>query len=152
MESPEQALSSLLREVPRLWRAVVDRRLRPVGLSQAKWRVLYFASRQAQPITQTELAEYLGIEAPSLARLLDRLADDGWIVRRRCPGDRRLKRVELTAKARKVSTQIEAVVHEVRQCLLTGIEDAELWRCVATLEQIKGAAESELTAEHGGAA
>lgn len=127
----------LLKTLPRDWRAVIDRRLQPLGLSQAKWQLLLYLHRDGGPRTQTEIAQFLDIESPTLVRQLDRLAADGWIERKSCPGDRRARHIVLTPRARKTAAEIETVVGEVRQQLLAGISKAELAQCLATLRRVK---------------
>ena len=62
-------------------RVAYDRRSRALGLTRSQWWVLnnlYFK----QGITQSELADLLDVEKPTLGRLLDRLEAKGWIARR----------------------------------------------------------------------
>ncbi len=134
----------LLREVPRLWREVLDQRFGPSGLSLATWRVLYHIGRRAEPVTQTELAADLGIETPSLVRLLDRLAADGWVERRVCSEDRRARRLYLTPQAKKVYSRIRSTGQQVRKRLLHEVSDRELRLCAQVLAKVRNAAESEL--------
>ena len=89
----------LLGETARAWRTRLDQRLRPLGLSQAKWLVLLHLNLAKADLTQRELSARLGIEGPSLVRLLDRMEADGWVERRVSPSDRRAKTVHPTAKA-----------------------------------------------------
>ena len=126
----------LLKTLPRDWRAVLDRRLQPLGLSQAKWQLLLYLYREGCPRTQTEVAEHLDIESPTVVRQLDRLEADGWIERKSCPGDRRARHIVLTPRARKVSAKIETVVGEVRRQLLADISPAELSVCLAILRRV----------------
>jgi len=135
--SEVQNFIRLLKTVPRDWRAAVDRRLQPLGLSQAKWQSLLFLYRSEGPCTQTEIAEFLDIESPTLVRQLDRLASDGWIERKSCPGDRRARHIVLTTRAKKVCAEIEAVVSEVRQQLLANVSKAELMQCIAILQKVQ---------------
>ena len=51
----------------------MDRRMKPLGMSQATWRTLYWLDREGGGVTQTALAERMGIEGPTLVRLLDNL-------------------------------------------------------------------------------
>jgi MarR family transcriptional regulator for hemolysin len=127
----------LMREVTRGFRACVDRRLEPMGLSQAQWRPLLMLHKMGEPLTQTELARLLDIEAPSLVRLLDRLSDNGWIERRNAPGDRRVRQVFLTPKAQQLIEQIVPVVHSVREQVFVGVSAAEIAGCLAMLERIR---------------
>ena len=124
-------------EIPRFWRTAMDRRLKPLGLSDAKWRTVFHLSRGPADMSQVELASRLNIEAPTLARLLDRLASDGWIERRAAANDRRVKTVHLLPKAADVLKQIDRTMRATRAEVLRGVSPAELRACVATLEKIR---------------
>jgi MarR family transcriptional regulator for hemolysin len=149
MSRPADEFQELLREVPRLWRQVLDERLGGMGLSLATWRVLYHLGRRDEAVTQTELAADLGIETPSLVRLLDRLAADGWVERRVCSEDRRARRLHMTPRAKKVYGEIRATGQQVSKRLLGGLSAAELRQCAAVLDKVRQAAEAEL--KRGGA-
>ena len=100
---PEQAPESLpiaLNDVARAWRSRLDERLRPLGLSSAMWAVIRRLAIGQAALTQRELAEAVGIEGPTLVRLLDRLEQHGIARRVSDPRDRRIKRVELAEQAR----------------------------------------------------
>ena len=70
-EIDPETVGQLLHETARVWRHKLDQRLRPLGLSQAKWRTIAHLARGQ--MTQRDLAERLSIEEPTLARLLTRL-------------------------------------------------------------------------------
>lgn len=133
---------SALAETARVWRMRLDQRLKPLGLSQAKWRALLSLARDGEGMTQTALAERLGIEGPSLVGLLDRLAADGWIERLVCADDRRARRVYLTEKARSTLEEIETVATRLRQELFGDIGEEELLHCLQVLRRIRDKAES----------
>lgn len=135
----------LLRTVPRDWRAVLDRRLAPLGLSQAKWQPLLYLLRADGPPTQADIARYLDVESPTVVRMLDRLEADGWIVRKHCSGDRRARRIHLTERAKAVCDEIENTVIDVRRQLLGSVTPAEMARCIDVLRRISAAA-AELAA------
>jgi MarR family transcriptional regulator, transcriptional regulator for hemolysin len=101
-------------DVNRSWRDKLDRRLKPLGLSQSKWRALLYISRVPDGINQTELAHMLGIEAPTVTRLIKQLEEAGWVKRRALPSDARCKIVHATPKAHKVIIQIDTAVAELR--------------------------------------
>ena len=133
---------SALAETARVWRMRLDKRLKPLGLSQAKWRALLSLARDGEGMTQTALAERLGIEGPSLVGLLDRLAADGWIERLVCVDDRRARRIYLTEKARSTLEEIEAVATELREEIFGDIPREELLDCLDVLRRIRDKAES----------
>ena len=131
---------TLLGETGRSWRYRLDQRLKPLGLSQAKWITLLKLAGAEDGMTQKELAERLGIESPTLARLLDRMAADGWIERRGSHVDRRSKTVHLRRKSYALLQQINAVAARLSGELLEGIPDAELRACMDVLRRIKARA------------
>ena len=128
---------TLLNETGRIWRHRLDERLKPLGLSQAKWVTLLKLSRAEEPMTQKALAELLCIESPTLVSLLDRMAADGWIERRGSNVDRRSKTVHLCPKSQAILAQIDAVAARLRAELLDGISAADLRTCMKVLNHIK---------------
>ena len=134
-------LGPLLGETARVWRNKLDERLRPLGLSQAKWLVLLHLSQEGDGIVQKALACRLGVEGPTLVGLLDRMAADGWIERRESEADRRCKTVHLTDKAQAVTQRIMAVAAELRQELLADIPAEDIETCVRMMRRIKETAE-----------
>jgi MarR family transcriptional regulator for hemolysin len=137
---PEQAHRHFLTLLPRnywLLRNLVDQRLEPMGLSSAQWRPLLVLNGADGPMTQVQLARVLGLESPTVVRLLDRLGEKGWITRRSCPGDRRAYHLELTAPARALCDQIERVLTTLRREVLMDVSPAELAQASAVMERIQ---------------
>ena len=132
----------LLGETARAWRACLDQRLKPLGLSQAKWLVLLHLSHGGDAMIQKELAGRIGIEGPTLVGLLDRMARDGWLERRESAEDRRSKTVHLTDKSHEVIRQIKSVAAHLRRELLAGMSESELTQCTDVLRRIKKKAEN----------
>lgn len=136
----------LLKRVFYLWHQVINERLRPRGMSHSQWRVVLELSRSPAPMTQSALAGELGVEAPTMVRLIDRLADKGWLAREACPADRRARLVRLTPRAQKLARELEEVVGEVRRELLHDLGVAELAASIAALSKIEGRALAALEA------
>lgn len=137
---PDQQFGRLLKRVHQLWHQVINERLRPRGVSHSQWRVVLEVSRNEAPMTQSALAAELGVESPTMVRLLDRLEDKGWIARAPCPTDRRARYVELTPRARRLASEIEVVVGEVRQALLRDLRPRELTDCIGALSKVEARA------------
>jgi MarR family transcriptional regulator for hemolysin len=97
-----EAFGPLLHGAARAWRLKLDERLKPMGLSQAKWRTLLHLSIAPDALTQKEIASRLGIEEPTLVTLLHRLEGDGWVTRTSAEYDRRCKLVRLGRRAQTV--------------------------------------------------
>src|SRR5436305_2078979 len=141
--SDDETLGPLLHGTARAWRLKLDERLKPMGLSQAKWRTLLHLSLAGDALTQAEIAERLGIEQPSLVTLLHRLESEGWIIRRSSLHDRRCKMVFLGQRARRVISQINAAAEKLRHELLEDVSAADLRTCVRVLAQICEKAEGK---------
>ena len=116
------------------WRTALDRRLRPLGLSRATWMVLAFVRKLDGP-NQTELADQLGLEGPSVVRLIDRLEREQ-LVERRSAQDRRVKTLHLTPKGEELSAEIWRVAGRLRSELLRDIPLDEVERSMNLLSQL----------------
>ncbi|MEZ4332507.1 MAG: MarR family transcriptional regulator [Myxococcota bacterium] len=143
---PDQQFGRLLKRVHQIWHQVINERLRPRGVSHSQWRVVLEVSRSAGPMTQSALASELGVESPTMVRLLDRLEDKGWIARTPCPTDRRARYVALTPKAQRLATELEVVVGEIRRTLLQDLRSGELAGCIAALSKVEARALEALAA------
>lgn len=132
-----QNIGFRLSRLPRLWRAILDQRLAPLGLTQTRWVTLYHLWRLGDGLPQCDLARAIGVEAPSLVRTLDQLAEQGLVERCPCDQDRRTKRIYLTEAAMPLLQQIDAVVAEARQEMLTGLSDDEVHQLDALLARIE---------------
>ncbi|SDH94065.1 transcriptional regulator SlyA [Pseudomonas panipatensis] len=125
-----------LAQASRAWRAELDRRLSHLGLSQARWLVLLHLARNAGIPTQRELAQSVGVEGPTLARLLDGLEAQGLVRRQAVAEDRRAKRICLTPKADVLIADIENIAASVRNDVLSGIDEADIATCQKILSRI----------------
>ncbi|KAF1067036.1 MAG: Transcriptional regulator SlyA [Pseudomonas citronellolis] len=125
-----------LAQASRAWRAELDRRLSHLGLSQARWLVLLHLARNTSTPTQRELAQSVGVEGPTLARLLDGLEAQGLVRRHAVVEDRRAKRITLTPRADILIADIESIAANVRNDVLAGIDEAEVAQCQKLLTRI----------------
>jgi MarR family transcriptional regulator, transcriptional regulator for hemolysin len=145
-----ETFGPLLHGTARAWRVKLDERLKPMGLSQAKWRTLLHLSIAPSALTQKEIASRLGIEEPSLVTLLHRLEEDGWVTRKSAQHDRRCKLVRLGRRAQSVIAQINATAAELRHELLADIPPPELQTCMRVLSRIRTKAEQTNHGRNGG--
>lgn len=132
LPTPELSLSAAellgrqLFDVTREWRRVLGRRLRPHGLQEASWRLLLHLDLLGGEAPQARLAERLGIETPSLARLLDRMERDGWVQRHAHASDRRINLVRPTARGRAIMEQVAAEAAALRDSLLGALDARQI--------------------------
>lgn len=110
----------------RRYRALLDERLRPLGYGTARMEALATIARSPEPRAQIAIAKRIGIEGPTLTRMLDALEADALVIRRQDPGDRRTKLIELTDRGRRALEDILAVAHSFRASVLKDLDDDEL--------------------------
>jgi len=139
--SDGETFGQLLHGTARAWRQKLDARLKPMGLSQAKWRTLMHLSLAEDALTQAEIAARLGVEEPTVVNLLHRLEKEGWITRNSSPADRRCKMVLLGRRAQQVIAQINVTADKLRHELLGGIRQSDLQACMRVLARIRKRAE-----------
>lgn len=130
----QAAFTGELVAVNRKLRALFDERARDMGLTLARARLLVELAREDGPI-QSELAETLEIEQPTLVRLLDGLERSGMIERRAAEGDRRARRIFLTEISRAQAQDVLALLVEIRALVLQDIPDEALQSALAVLRQ-----------------
>ncbi len=126
----------LIHDVSRLRRIVIDRALKPVGITRSQWWVLSFLGRR-DGMTQTALAADLDLTKVAIGGLLDRMEGSGFVERRADQRDGRIKRVYLTPAGTKFLGTIRANIHEVEQEIIAEIDDDALQATVETMLQIK---------------
>ncbi|PZR72304.1 MAG: MarR family transcriptional regulator [Chthoniobacterales bacterium] len=125
----------------RAWRTKLDQRLRPLGLSQGKWRTLIHLSQGGNKLTQKEIGDRMGVEGATVAGLLNRLQNDGWIERRSSADDRRCKIIHLQRRSKTVLDKIFNTAHQLRHELIEDIPQDDLETCMRVLAQIRKKAE-----------
>src|SRR5881398_439438 len=126
MKSDWETIGPLLHGTARAWRLKLDDRLKPMGLSQAKWRTLLHLSIASDALTQAEIAARLGVEEPTVVALLHRLEREAWVTRTNSPHDRRCKMVLLGRRAQRVIGQINSSAETLRDELMAGIPTSDL--------------------------
>ena len=126
----------ILNDVARLMRTTFDRRMRGLGLTRSQWWVLNHLFRNGG-LTQSELADLLEIEKPTLGRLLDRLEQKGWVRREPDALDRRVKRVHLTEEVEPALKAMRAAAAQLRRDALAGLDADRREVFVDTLLAIK---------------
>lgn len=117
-------------------RRALDAELARENITLRQWEVLAWMAVEGEP-SQVQLAERLGIEAPTLAGILARMERDGWLERFACPEDRRKKRIRPTEKAEAVWNRMVSCCHRVRQRATEGISADQLELFKSLCEQIR---------------
>jgi MarR family transcriptional regulator, transcriptional regulator for hemolysin len=136
MKTPDASFAYTMHDVTCLFRKHFDRRAIRFDLTRAQWRALK-AIRRREGLSQTELAEFLEMEAIAVGRVLDRLAAAGFLERRADPKDRRRWCLHLTTKAHDVTDDMEVLASELRQEALAGVSQTDFEAFERVLAKIR---------------
>lgn len=139
-----QKLGLTICEVSKIWRQLIDLRLMHLGVSNARWTVLLALNDFEKPVSQKVLAEYIGIEGPTLVRMLDSLESDGLVRRKPSKKDRRVKLVELCKKTDELLDSMLSVAIGIQKELIQGIPEQDLVTCHKVLLTIKDRLSTQL--------
>jgi DNA-binding MarR family transcriptional regulator len=122
--SLDAGLARRLAIAGRLLRTLADAELSGMGLGGPALGVLLRLVEE-DGLTQAELARRQRVEAPSMCRMIDRLARDGLIERRPDPADRRVARVRLTGAGRDAAARGGAVAEALERRAFGGLDAGE---------------------------
>ena len=127
----------IMNDVARLMRTAFDRRVKSLGLTRSQWCVLNHLFRN-DGSTQSELADLLEVQKPTLGRLLDRMEQKGWIRREGHSADRRAKRVFLTKEVEPAIKAMRSAAAALRKEALGSLSAQQQEQFVDALLAIKG--------------
>jgi len=134
--NPRREFAFVLNDVARLLRTYADQRARQLGMTRAQWAVLARLEYN-EGLKQTELAEMLDLQPITLTRLVDRLCANGLIERRADMGDRRVKRLYLTAQARPLMDRLADLGNDLMGTVLEGFDGKIIERMIVELGGVK---------------
>ncbi len=132
----DMSFGYLLNDVTLLFRKHFDRRATRFGLTRAQWRALK-CLHMRHGIRQSELAEYLDMEAIAVGRVIDRLQAAGFVERRADPNDRRCWRLYPTERAQSVTDDMEDIARGLREDATRNIEVDDLQAMIDVLNRVK---------------
>ncbi len=103
----------------------MNEHLQELGITHRQWEVLAWLSFEGE-LSQTELAERMGIESPTLVGVLDRMERDEWIKRVPSDTDRRKKIIHPTERVEPVWTKMVEAGLNVRAKATAGLSEEQL--------------------------
>jgi MarR family transcriptional regulator for hemolysin len=133
------SLTHTLVHAARAYKAAADRVAGNFALSHASgWPVVMIA-RLGDGVRPGMVAEALGVEPPSLVRIIDQLVAAGLVLRQDDPADRRAKTLHLTEEGRRCAAELEELLLPFRRGLFAGISQGDIEACVRVLTQLDAA-------------
>jgi DNA-binding MarR family transcriptional regulator len=135
MATKTEDVPNLLARAARAQRTLSASMLAPLGLhpgQDALLRCLWAADGQ----TQSDLVEQLGVEAPTVTKMVHRLEAGGFVKRRPHPTDRRATQVWLTASGRAIRSDVQKVRNRINRQLAAGLSPRQQATLVSLLGKV----------------
>lgn len=130
-----QSIGHLSRVTFREFAAALGRRLAAHGITSGQWRFLRVLWEE-DGITQRELSERVGATEATTVRAIRSLLENGLVVRRDDPLDRRKVRIHLTGRARRLERTLLPYVAEVHTVALRGIPRRDVQTALRVLRAV----------------
>jgi MarR family transcriptional regulator for hemolysin len=131
---PATAIARGVMLAGRRWRARLNERLKVIGQTDARLAALEEISAQTGGLVQRELSRRLGVEEPTVVRLVDALEAQDCVERRAQTGDRRAKVVHSKPAAAEALIQARVVVTDLQRDLFAGMDPRDLAACARVLD------------------
>lgn len=129
--------------VTRRFRARFAERVKSTSQTEARWNALYHLSHAPQGLIQSDLAERMGVQGPTLVRLLDALESQDLVRRVEAPGDRRAKLVQIQPAGERIIAEVDAIAARMRDEVLATVSDQDLATTLRVLDIAVAALEPE---------
>jgi MarR family transcriptional regulator, organic hydroperoxide resistance regulator len=111
---------ALLTQVAQTFRSLSDTFMDRIGLHRAQATVLCRLFVR-DGLTQSEIAEQLGVQGATMTTMLQRMEEAGLVARRRDPDDNRLVRVYLTDAGRRLERDANTQFMKVEEATFAGL-------------------------------
>lgn len=121
--------------------------LAPFDITFRQMQVIAWLAREKK-LTQSELACRLMVEPPTLAGILSRMENCGWITRTQCAQDRRKNWIQMTKKVVPIWNQMTKRMANVREEATAGLskkETGELFRLLRKVHVNLGSTDDRTT-------
>lgn len=136
MDNRDLTFSHLLYLTAHHWRLAVDRRLKGLGMSQASWVAVAAIARNETPLSQSELAQELGVENATLVPLINRLVAQNLVQRVLTEQDKRKRLLVATEQGMALYHQVKTVADGLREEILSVITPEEQAQTRQVLEKL----------------
>ncbi len=142
MNTEYKNFAKLLHLTSRALRMVIDRRLKYRGLSQASWVAVAAIAVAQSPLSQSELAQLLGVEGATIVTMVDRLVKTGLVQRVPTLVDRRKKLLVLTAHGKELYEKVRSEADALGEEILGKVAESDMQVVMRVLAEVYAATES----------
>jgi DNA-binding MarR family transcriptional regulator len=133
----DKCINIQMMKVMKLHRHVAEVALNKLGL-YAGQEVILFKLWRHDGLTQTQLAEALLVEPPTVTKMVQRMEASGLLERRPDINDGRVSRVYLTDKGRALEQPVRSIWDQLETTLTQGLSEVEMALMTRILGQMCG--------------
>lgn len=147
MPTRPKALEYYIKEIAKRLRLFSDQELAAHGLTGQQARLLYVIDlhlQAGQDITRKLLEEILTVKGPTITRMLDALAQKGFITKRHSEADARALDIGITDAGRALTARTQAAVDDCERRLIAGMTEHE----ITTFRRLLEKAHANLQSPH----
>lgn len=132
--------------VNRLHKALIDHRVRDIGVHRTQHRILMRLAKCDRAPSQKELAEHLDITPAAVTLALKKIESDGYI-KRTLGKDTRFNEIEITERGRELVRLTRERFSEADVSMFDGFSEEELSTYLKCLEKIEENIKKQLPKE-----
>jgi len=132
---PKSSASFWINRASRSLLRLQDGRLRPLGFGMSQMPVLH-ALKEGGALSQKELAQWAGVEQPTMAEMLARMERDGVVQREPNPKDGRGSLTSLTRRSRLRLPKARAALIQGEHEAMAGFSAEEKELLLALLQRV----------------
>jgi MarR family transcriptional regulator for hemolysin len=147
----ENSIGFIVNRSAKMFVRALDTELRErVGVTFGQWKVIVMLVNE-NGSTQKEIADRLGLEGPTLIPIIDKMEEEGLVVRKVDSADRRNNRIYRTQKADELWDRMIECALKIREVSLRGIPKQDIDVTRKVLEKVSQNLRMEFAVGYTGA-
>lgn len=147
-EAPSGRIAGGIHDMIAGFRCAGTARLVKAGVSMTHMHVMWLLQHHGD-LAMSRLAELMDVSFSNATGIVDRMAERGLVERVRVPDDRRVVLVRIATGGLEALDEMEAVKQDRLQVILAHLDEAQLERVAAALDDLRSAVVAEFGPDFG---
>jgi DNA-binding MarR family transcriptional regulator len=147
-EPPPSRIAAGIHDMIAGFRCAGTGRLVKAGVSMTHMHVMWLLQHHGD-LSMSRVAELMDVSFSNATGIVDRMAERGLVERVRVPDDRRVVLVRIAARGHEALDELEAVKQDRLQAILGHLDEPQLERVAAALDDLRSAVVAEFGPDFG---
>jgi len=147
-EPPPRRIAAGIHDMIAGFRCAGTGRLVKAGVSMTHMHLMWLLQHHGD-LSMSRMAELMDVSFSNATGIVDRMAERGLVERVRVPDDRRVVLVRIAARGLEALDEMEAVKQDRLQAILGHLDEPQLERVAAALNDLRGAVIDEFGPDFG---